>query len=138
MRLFYTMLVFFVLMVHVIHGREAFELNREEIIDKITRALKDEGKPIGPVMVYRIVEYDMNSNTATIPFLQGETFEAAELELKKMPIIFLKSTDEKVLISYEKRGRLNELYVVGYFDEQYACIICFGVRENKFESIVIP
>ena len=123
-------LVCYLLILYIIPAVSATELNREEIINKVTKALNGEGELIGPVVDFRITEYDPNNGTATILVFWGRD-GIAELESITLPIVHLDIDNEKVITSYAASKKLNRLSVVGYLDEQYACFVCFAVRVNK-------
>ena len=128
-RLFIT-LTCCLLIPHIIPAVSATELNREEIINKVTKALTGEGELIGPVVDFRITAYDQNNGTATILVFWGRD-GIAELESITLPIVHLDTGNEKVIMSYARSGKLNRLSVLGYIDEQYACFVCFTVRVNN-------
>lgn len=128
---FYIVFISCLLMLNFIPAVGATEKNREEIINKVTKSLNGEGKIIGPVMDYRITEYDSNSNVVTILVFRGEAYDVAELESETLPIVFLDTRNEKVIINHARRGKLDRLSIIGYIDEQYACVVCFTVRVNN-------
>lgn len=131
MSYFSIILAFCFLMLHIIPTVGASELNREEIINKVTKALSGEGEFIGPVIDYRIAGYDKNSGKVTILVFRGEKYGTAQLESKTLPIVFLDPSNEKVVMNYEKSGELNKLSLVGYIDEEYACFVCFMVHLSQ-------
>lgn len=120
----------FFLMHNIIPVVAATEFNREEIINKVTKSLNGEGELIGPVVDYRITEHDKNNGTVTLLVFRGENYDKAELAPQTLPIVYLDSSNEKVITSYAISGKLDRISVIGYIDEQYACFVCFAVRLN--------
>ena len=120
----------FFLMHNIIPVVAATEFNREEIINKVTKSLNGEGELIGPVVDYRITEHDKNNGTVTLLVFRGENYDKAELASQTLPIVYLDSSNEKVITSYAISGKLDRISVIGYIDEQYACFVCFAVRLN--------
>lgn len=120
----------FFLMHNIIPVVAATEFNHEEIINKVTKSLNGEGELIGPVVDYGIAEYDKNNGTVTLLVFRGENYDKAELAHQTIPIVYLDASNEKVITSYAKSGKLDKISVIGYIDKQYACFVCFAVRLN--------
>ena len=92
----------FFLMHNIIPVIAATEFNREEIISKVTKSLNGEGELIGPVVDYRIAEYDKNNGTVTLLVFCGENYDEAELAPQTIPIVYLDASNEKVRLCHNK------------------------------------